>query len=71
MNLVKAIEKLNNQIKSGATLDETRNLAYRVYISLDDYIKEESLNARTLKDLSDTDEFRVVRTMLRKKFRFK
>ena len=63
------IEKLTQMLKQNADDFSAKHKARCVYRKLDAFIKQEASTAKTLQELSELDEFRVVRTLIKSKFR--
>ena len=69
--LITEIYKLSVMLSSNVSEVNTRKQARRVYDLLDAYIKKQAVAAITEQDFTELDEFRVVQSLLKQKFRFK
>ena len=69
--LITEIQKLSVMLPSHVSEANTRKQARWVYDMLDAYIKKEAVAAITEQDFTELDEFRVVQSLLKRKFRFK
>lgn len=66
---IKKLSEMMLNAETPATL--LKEQAHCVYVLLDTYIKHEAAAAETLDDLQALDDFRIVRTQLKQKFRLR